>query len=343
MRAALLGYSQAGKKTFFKLLAGRTVLPGTDVAGGVDGQAFVRDPRVDAIAKIAKPEKIKYAEITFVLCPDIPHEAAAERAWLEPARKCDLICVVIRAFASESVYHPKGSVNAARDHADLDTEIIFADLELVEKRLDRIAKEKRGGQTPQQALEEKTLQRCKEALENSRKPSTLNLDASEQASIRSLGLLGLKPIIWIHNVDEKDVKDQGNDPFTVACKIEEEIAELGGSDEQKEYLAGLGLTSSCLDRLGRAVYDSMGLMSFYTMGEDEVRAWTIRKGTAAPQAAGKIHTDFERGFIRVEIIKYDDLMALGSENACKTSGKALLKGKDYVIEDGDICHFRFNI
>jgi ribosome-binding ATPase len=343
MRAALLGYSQAGKRTFFKLLTGRTVLPGADVEGGVDGQAFVRDPRVDAIARIAKPEKTKYAEITFVLCPDVSHESAAERIWIEPARKCDLLCMVVRAFSSESVYHPKGSVNAVRDQSDLDAEIMFADLELVEKRLDRISKEKRGGQTPQQAQEEKTLQRCKEALEANRRPSTLNLDAGEQASIRSLGLLGLKPIIWVHNVDEKDVREQGTDPFTVACKIEEEIAEISSVEEQKEYLKGLGLASSCLDRLSRAVYDSMGLMSFYTMGEDEVRAWTIKKGAFAPQAAGKIHTDFERGFIRVEIIKYDDLMALGSESACKANGKAHLKGKDYVIEDGDICHFRFNV
>ena len=161
--------------------------------------------------------------------------------------------------------------------------------------------------------------------------------------MRSLGLLSLKPVLWTYNVDEKDVKDGGLDPVTISCKIEQEITAIEDAEERKQYLAELGLTSPGVDRMNRAAYDTLGLMSFYTMGEDEARAWTIRKGSTAPVAAGKIHTDIERGFIRVEVVKYDDLLAAGSEAAVKAQGKIQLKGKDYIIEDGDICNFRFNV
>jgi ribosome-binding ATPase YchF (GTP1/OBG family) len=171
----------------------------------------------------------------------------------------------------------------------------------------------------------------------------LALDPHELQSIRSLGLLTLKPVMWAYDVDEGQVKNEGTDPFTIACKIEQEIMDLESPEEQSLYLKELGLSSSGVDRMNRAAYDALGLMSFYTMGEDEVRAWTIRKGTLAPAAAGKVHTDIERGFIRAEIVKYDDLMAAGSEAAVRDAGKVQLKGKDYVIQDGDICLFRFSV
>jgi GTP-binding protein YchF len=341
MRIALLGYPQAGKRTLFSLLTGRSVPPGRKEAESVEGIAPVRDPRVDAIAKIVQPEKIKYAETIFVLCPDIT-DGTGGRPWMESARQCDLIGMVVRAFGDDSVYHPKGSVDAARDRSDLEAEILLADLELLEKRLERIGKEKRAGQTPAQIVEEKTLNRCRQAIESGAKLGELALESHEVPAIRSLNLFVLKPVLWISNVDEGNVREEGTDPFTVACKIEQEIMDIQDAEERKEYLATLGLTSSGLDRMNRAAYDAMGLMSFYTMGKDEVRAWTIRKGSLAPVAAGKIHSDMERGFIRAEVIKYDDLVALGSESAVKAHGKAMLKGKDYVIEDGDICEIRFN-
>jgi len=342
MRVALLGISQAGKRTLFTLLTGRKVPDGRKEDESVEGHAPVRDPRVDVIASLAKPERTKYAETVFLLCPDIS-EGSGDRFWLETARRCELLCMVVRAFSTESVYHPRGTVDPKRDRANLETELLLADLELVEKRLERIAKERRAGQTHLQAVEERTLLKCKQAIEAEQKPGTLKLDTEEQASLRSLGLLTLKPVIWVYNVDEKDVKEGGLDPVTISCKIEQEIMAIEDPEERRQYLAELGLTSPGVDRMNRAVYDTLGLMSFYTMGEDEVRAWTILKGSVAPTAAGKIHTDIERGFIRVEVIKYDDLVAAGSESAVKAHGKVQLKGKDYVIEDGDICNFRFNV
>jgi ribosome-binding ATPase YchF (GTP1/OBG family) len=230
-----------------------------------------------------------------------------------------------------------------RDRAHLATELLLADLELIDNRLARITKEKHGALTPVQALEEKTLLRCKEAIEKEKMPRDLTFDAHELDTIKSLGLLTLKPVLWAANVDEGEVKEDAMDPVTIACQIEKEIMDVDDPQERMAFLKDMGLSSSGVDRLNRGAYNAMGLMSFYTMGEDEVRAWTIRKGTPAPVAAGKIHTDIERGFIRVEIIKYDDLMAAGSEAAIRQHGKLQVKGKDYVIQDGDICCFRFNV
>lgn len=341
MKVALLGYSQAGKRTLFTLLSGRKVPDGRKEGECVEGAAPVRDPRVDAIAAIAKPERTRYAETTFVLCPDMV-PGSHDRLWLETARHSDLLCLVVRAFSDVSVYHPRESVNAERDRADLAAELLFADLEIVETRLERIGKEKRAGRSALQEIEERALLKCKEAIEKEQSLGTLRLEAPEQAALKSLGILSLKPVIWAFNVDEQDLKDEAGHILTVSCKIEQEIMALD-PEERKAYLADLHLSSSGVDRMNRVVYDALGLMSFYTMGEDEVRAWTIRKGTLAPAAAGKIHTDMERGFIRVEIIKFDELMAAGSEHAVKERGKVLLKGKDYIIEDGDICCFRFNV
>ncbi len=343
MNIALLGFPQAGKKTLFTLLTHRKIPAGRKETESVEGRAPVRDPRIPAIAAIAKPKKTTYAETTFVLCPDI-QTSNDKREWLEAARRCDALCVVVRAFADESVYHPAGSVDAARDRANLRGELLLADLELIEKRLERISKEKRGSpQAASQAVEEQTLAKCQQILEQDKMPSESDLKPHELLSVRNLGLLSLKTVMWIYNVDEKDVRELGTDPVTIAGKIEEEIMGIEDLAERSAYLRELGLQSSGVDRMNRAAYESLGLMSFYTMGEDEVRAWTIRKGTAAPAAAGKIHTDIERGFIRAEIIKYDDLIKAGSEAAVKEQGKEMLKGKDYIIQDGDICFFRFNV
>jgi ribosome-binding ATPase len=342
VKIALLGFPQAGKKTLFSLLTGRSVPAGMKDTESLDGNASVRDSRVDSIAAIVKPEKTKYAETTFVYCSDI-REGDAKRGWLESARRCELLCMVVRAFSSTSVYHAKGSVDPARDQSSLQTELLLADFELVEKRLERIGKEKRGGQTPVQITEEKTLVKCKEWLESDKMLLSVGLGEQELASVRSLGLLTLKPLIWTYNVDEDAVKEDATNPVTVSCKIEQEIMGIDNDEERNAYLKELGLSSSGIDRMNRAAYDALGLMSFYTMGEDEVRAWSIRKGSTAPQAAGKIHTDIERGFIRVEIIKYDDLVAAGSESAVKERGKVETKGKDYVIQDGDICCYLFNV
>jgi len=347
MKVALLGLPQSGKKTFFFLLTGRKVSPGVrKEEEALEGIAPIRDQRVDVLAGIFKPEKTKYAENAIVLCPDIdPKSADAGRAWLENARKCDMICFLIREFSSAEIYHPLGSVDANRDRNNLETEIAIADLEMIEKRLERIAKEKKSGQNPAQVEEEKTLLKIKEKVEKDMHFPPDTLGKQELDSIKSLNLLTLKPLVFAYNVNEDSLAKQpkkDDRSLVISCRIEEEIMALNKEDRQI-YLKDLGVSSSGLDRLNQTIYDSLGLMSFYTVGPDEVRAWTIRKGATAPEAAGKIHSDIERGFIRAEIIKYDDLVAAGSEAAVKAQGKTQLKGRDYVIQDGDICHFRFNV
>ena len=289
MKIALLGLPQSGKRTLFSLLTGRGTAAG-QLTEPLEGIAPVRDPRVDKIAEIERPEKITYAETGIILCPEID-PGSGTNPWIGAAKLSELLCVLVRDFSSEEVYHPSGSVNAERDRTDIETELLIADLSLIEKRLEKIAKD--------------------------RKKS---------------------------NVDEDKVAQNNDDNvFRVSALIEKEITSISDPTERSDFLNDLGLSESGVNRLNSIAYDLLGLMSFYTMGEDEARAWTIKKGTLAPVAGGKIHTDIERGFIRVEVIKFDDLLEAGSEKAVKASGKALLKGKDYIIEDGDICNFRFNV
>ncbi len=343
MKIALLGFPQAGKKSLFRLLTGRDVPAGRKEDESIEGIAPIGDPRVDKLSELAHPERTRYAENNFVLCPDTSDQD--RRVWLDAARRCDLLCVVVRDFASPDVYHPKGSVDAARDRNDLEMELLLADMELLDKRLERIGKEKRAGLTPQQIQEEKALQRCQAVAAAGATLRTLELDEAERKSIASLGLVTRMPILWVYNVDEARVAGAppAPDGLVVSCQIESEIMAMENAADRLAFMRDLGLAQSGLDRMNAAAYATLGLMSFYTSGPDEVRAWTIRKGATAPEAAGKIHSDIERGFIRVEVMKYDDLVAAGSEEAVKKLGRALVKGRDYVIEDGDICHFRFNV
>lgn len=343
MRIGLLGYEQAGKRTLFTLLTGRAVPEARRAGEVLEGVAKIRDPRVDVLAGVSKPERVVYAENHFVLCPDVA-QGSAHREWLEAARRCDLLCVVVRAFQSEEVYHPAGSVDAARDRAALEAELVLADLMVVEQRLERLAREVKGGRTRALAVEQSALGKLKVALEAERPASEAGLDAEEEAGLRHLGLLCAVPRLWTYNVAEAEAtREPAPGGFAVSARIEREIAELEDPAERAEYLATLGLGASGLDRMNAAAYDALGLMSFYTIGEDEVRAWTIRKGATAPVAGGKIHSDIERGFIRVEVMKYDDLAAMGSEKLVRERGKVQVKGRDYVMEDGDVCHFLFNV
>ncbi|MBF0297123.1 MAG: redox-regulated ATPase YchF [Oligoflexia bacterium] len=358
MKIAILGLPMAGKKTLFGLLTARDVLGPKRAGEVISGKANVWDKRVDDISKIAKPAKITYAQTDFVLCSDIDNSGGGggqlANSWIQEAKTSDLLCIVVRGFTSEEVYHPAGSVNANRDKENLEAELIFADLDLVEKRLDRIDKDKKKVKTTAiQNLEEETILKFKKTLESNEKLNTLTLSAEEEASINSLNFLTIKPIIWCYNVDEDKLREQQQQPqqttkshddvFIVSAQIEKEILAIDNLEERTEYLKDLNISSLGSDRLNIAAYDLLGLMSFYTMGKDEVRAWTIRKGTSAPKAAGKIHSDIERGFIRVEVIKYNDLMFCGNEQKIRTLGKFMVKGQDYIIEDGDICNFLFNV
>ena len=344
MKIALLGLPRAGKKTLFTLLTGRSVPESRKPGDVIEGVAAIRDPRVDRLADICLPQKTVYAENHFVLCPDVEAGGAAGRHWLDAARRCDLLCLVLRAFDSAEVYHPRGSVDPERDRRDLEAELLLADMEIAEKRLTRLEKEARAGLTAEQKAEQQALARCMEALEANRPVRDVALDPGEDAAVRSLSLVTARPVLPAFNVSESyAAAERGAGTLTISAAIEEEVSEIEDPEERREFLASLGLASAGVDRMNAAAYDALGLMSFYTVGKDECRAWTIRKGSPAPVAGGKIHSDIERGFIRVEVVKFDDLVAAGSEKAAKEAGKLLVKGKDYVIEDGDVCHFLFNV
>lgn len=343
MKIAILGLAQTGKKTLFSLLTGRPVPASRKPGEAIEGTAPIHDHRVEALSALYQPKKTTYAENQFVLCPDIT-ASSTSRQWMDPARRCDLLCLLIRAFDSPEVFHPAGSVDPARDRALIEAELLLADMQLVETRLQRLAKEKKGGQTQAQLLEEDILQRFNAALDQEKFLSSVPLEPHEEQVIKSLDLVTRTPLLYAYNVSEADIgKDFGSAVFTISCEIEREIAAIEDATERAEFMEAMGITRPSLDRINAALYDALGLMSFYTAGEDECRAWTIRKGSRAPVAGGKIHSDIERGFIRVEVMKYDDLMAAGSEQAVKQAGKMQLHGRDYVIEDGDICHFLFNV
>ncbi len=341
MKIALIGLPQAGKKTLFSLLTGRTVPESRKPGEVVEGIAPIRDERVDQLHALFSSKRTVYADNHFVLCPDAV-SGSASRAWLDAARRCDLLCLVVRSFDSDQVYHASGSVHADRDEEELRTELLFADMELVEKRLARLEKEAKAGLSSQQKLEQSTLQYCMKQLESGVVLRDVELGQDGVNAIRSLGLLTMLPVLVVENVSEGQTEGEKG-RLAVSCLIEQEIASMEDASERTEFLESLGLRESGLDRFNAAAYDAQGLMSFYTAGKDECRAWTIRKGSSAPVAGGKIHSDIERGFIRVEVIKYHDLMEAGSEAAAKEQGKMLTKGRDYVLEDGDVCHFLFNV
>lgn len=342
MKIALIGLPQAGKRTLFTLLTGRQVPESRKPGETVEGVAWVRDPRIDALKGVFKPKKTTYAENNFVLCPDAT-TGGENYEWLNVARRCHLVLLVLRAFEDDGVYHPAGSVDADRDRDNIEAELLLADMELVEKRLERLARESKSGLNAEQEREKNVLDRAMACLENNQRLSELTLTDSERATVRSLDLVTFLPVLPVYNVSEADLaRDFGAGTAAVSCQIESEVATMEDEAERAEFLEALGLTSPGLDRVNAAAYDALGLMSYYTVGEDECRAWTIRKGASAPEAGGAIHSDIERGFIRAEVMKYEDFMAAGSEAEARTRGHLSTRGRDYIVEDGDIMHFLHN-
>ncbi len=345
MKIALLGFESSGKKTLFSLLTGHAAPEFLHEGQVLEGQAFVRDERVDKLSALYKPKKTTHANIQFIVCPPVTTGTGYE-LWLKEARLCDLLCLVVRKFSNPEVFHPLGRIDLEADRQTIKSELILADLMLVEKRLDRIAKDKRrAANEPTLAVEEQLLQKCKVALEEEKPVSTLTFSDDEKVILANLCLITQKSILWCMNVDESEASQAPTheNEIIISAKIEKEISEITDAAERNTFMEELGLKESGLQKLTLAAYKALGLMSFYTSGEDEVRAWTIRIGTKAPQAGGKVHSDIERGFVRVEIMNCEELLSVGSEHKLKTLGKVHVKGKDYVIQDGDICHFLFAV
>jgi hypothetical protein len=288
--------------------------------------------------------------------PDMTKDSAKNQELLKALLTVDVLVPVIRAFADEAVFHLDGSVDPMRDITTVLSELILNDLLFVEKRLERIAKEvvRRAG--VDRAKEQELLTKLQTHLNENLPLRTLAITAEEDKLLSSAPLLSRKALLLVLNVGEDRVQDtnlpnkvkaqydaQRIHVVQVSAKIEEELAQLDDPQERAAFLKDLGIAESAIDRLTRVSYEALGLISYFTVGQDEVRAWTVHRGASAAQAGGVIHSDIERGFIRAELMKYNDLIALGSEQAVSGAGKALLKGKEYVVEDGDILNFRFNV
>jgi hypothetical protein len=355
MSLALIGLPQSGKKTVFRLLTGHTPEKAPRRAGMAFGIAPVRDPRIDRLVEMYHPQKTRYAEFEIVLAPDITPEAARGAEWLTPLRAADALLLVARSFRAPEVFHLLGSLDPERDVRLVETELLLADLELVEKRLERMLKDPKRKANPNYEHEEKLLARLQAHLEGENSLRTLPLSPEDRALISSLQLLTLKPLVIVLNADEnlaeaearfaplaERMRAQGAALMCLSAAIEQELRELP-PEEQTAFMADLGIGEPAAHRLSRTVIEHLGLICFFTVGPDEVRAWPIVAGTLAPAAAGKIHTDLERGFIRADTVAYAELVAAGSEKAAREANRYHLHGKDYVVQDGDVIEIRFNV
>ena len=355
MRLGLVGFPQVGKRTLFRLLTGKEPNLEGKKGNGL-GLAKVRDARFDRLVEIYAPRKETPAQIEFQLLPDLDQQASRNAQILRELEQVDVICHLVRVFKDDTVFHIHGEVDPRRDILLFNEELQLSDLLFIEKRLERIEKEQSKKKDPQKAaMEEDLLRRMKAQLESGHLLRDFVLTEAEEKLTASYPFLTRKAVILVLNVGEEVSEAQvlmdqlketlgGEDLqwIAVSAKIEEEICRLDSADRQT-FLEDLQLDQPALDRLTMLCYKTLGLISFFTVGQDEVRAWTNRQGSLAPQAAGVIHSDFERGFIRAEVMKYQDLVKLGSEQKVKEVGKYMQKGRDYVVEDGDIISFLFNV
>ena len=351
----IVGLPNVGKSTLFTALTNKGGLAANYPFATIEpnvGVVPVPDARLDALAAIDHPARIVPATVEFVdiagLVAGASQGEGLGNQFLANIRETDAICEVVRFFSDSDVVHVAGRVDPQSDVETIKTELILANMATLEKALPRLEKEAKRDKAGAKKLE--VAKRVFDGLNEGHRARTLGLDEEEQAAIYDLHLLTMKPMLYIANVDEDQIdaplpEIDGCAPVPISAKVEADLADLAEADpeEAKEYLEAMGLSESGLARLVREAYRLLGLQSYFTSGEAETRAWTIPIGAKAPAAAGVIHTDFERGFIKAETAAYEDYVALGGEKGCRDAGKLRQEGKDYVVQDGDVMHFKFNV
>ena len=361
LRTALIGFPSSGKSTLFQLMTSHHEAPraGHGKLEAVVGVARVPDVRVERLAELYSPKKKTPATVEFADLAGPGRSGAEALLDVAPYRNADALVHVVRAFRDPTVTHHAEAIDPSADAQAMDDELLLADLAVVEKRLERIDRDLKKGRTSELERERAPILRCKEALEDGSPIRGLEMTDDERKMLRGFQFLSAKPLLLVVNLDDADT-GQLSDParaaeavglaafaarprtavVAVCAKIELEIGQLDAADAQA-FLADLGLSESGVDRVIRTTYDLLGYISFLTAGEDECRAWSIPRGTHAQAAAGEIHTDIARGFIRAEVVAYDALVGRGAMAACRDHGEVRLEGKEYVVEDGDIINFRF--
>ena len=363
LTAGIVGLPNVGKSTLFNAITKKNILAANYPFATIDpnvGIVTVPDERLEYLAKQEMPERVIPTSYEFIDIAGLVKGASKGEGlgnkFLSHIREVDAICEVVRCFEDANITHVEGNVDPIRDIEIINLELIFCDLEVIENRIGKIEKKAISTKDKDALKEVELLKRIKDALENNIPARRLEYTEEEEKMIKNYSLLTKKPIIYMANVSEEDIT-KGNDyvekvkeyaskenskVVMLSAKVESELSEL--SDEDKElFLEDLGITESGLDKLIRATYDLLGLATFFTAGSDECKAWTFRKGMKAPECAGIIHSDFEKGFIRAEVTSFEDYKQYGGEKGAKESGKMRLEGKEYLMQDGDIVFFRFNV